>query len=334
MKTRDHLRVITSTKRSFWAFLALIATCGLALNSRATVLINDTWQDGERAQPFTTLTSPFTTTYSENGTDQDTVPDGDLESAWFQGGGGGLVTTPGHMVMTNLATGSTSFTTYIAPDATQLTLANTGDSLKVTWVFALPGAAAVVNSSQNMRFALASAPTRITTDNNAPPDQATSGYALFTNMSTVTGRSTPFQLLRRTGLNGNFLATSGNWTSVANAPGFGNNATGYAYNTGALYTNIWQLTLLSGGSLEVKVSLAGDNLNGTGLVSITFTDAVPASLSYDTFGLRPSNSSTTAEKFDTSLFRVELTLVPEPSTLALAGIGLGLMLGLVRRRRR
>src|SRR5260221_6015443 len=49
--------------------------------SRATIIVSDTWQDTNRTQPPPTLTAPFTTTYSENGVDQD--GDGDIESSWY-----------------------------------------------------------------------------------------------------------------------------------------------------------------------------------------------------------------------------------------------------------
>ncbi|MEI9962606.1 MAG: hypothetical protein WDM76_16265 [Limisphaerales bacterium] len=95
--------------------------------SHAVVLVNDTWQDGMR-------TDPASPVYSENGTDTDA--DGDLESAWFNTGGT-LTPSPGHLVGTMPANGtsSASWTTYFTPEASPVTLANAGDALQVTWVF-------------------------------------------------------------------------------------------------------------------------------------------------------------------------------------------------------
>src|SRR5437868_15497580 len=118
-----------SKRYSFLAVTLIVAaTCASSLCSRAQTtnnLVNDTWQDGTR-------TDPASPTYAENngviGTDADS--DGDLESAWYRGGGGNFVPTTGHLLMTN-ATTSTSFTTFFTPEATKVTLANTGDAIQL-----------------------------------------------------------------------------------------------------------------------------------------------------------------------------------------------------------
>jgi hypothetical protein len=313
---------MNSVQRLFRMAVMLAVGLGLAASGYASVLINDTWQDADR-------TDPASPTYSENGADSDF--DTDLESAWFFGGSGGLTATTGHLIMSNSATASSSYTTYIAPGGASLTLANPGDELKITWAFSNLGANIAQNSGQNMRLALVNGATRLTAD-GVPADQNFPGYALFLNMGTITGRTTPYQLLERTTINGNLLATSANWTSRANAPGFGNAATGYAYGGTTIYTNVWSLKLINATDLEIGISMSGGNLNGSGFVSVVFTDSTPVALSFDTFALRPSNASTTAEQFDTTLFKVEF--IPEPSTVALVGSGLAAMIAALRRRRR
>jgi hypothetical protein len=66
---------------------------------------------------------------------------------------------------------------------------------------------------------------------------------------------------------------------------------------------------------------------------VSFLDATPngGSFSFDTFALRPSGASTTAEIFDTRLFRVDY-IIPEPTSFVLAAAGL-LMLFARRRSR-
>ena len=59
--------------RALWRCLSCTASV------HAATIVNDTWQDGTDSDPA----SPV---YSENGTDSE--PDGDIESAWFQGGDG------------------------------------------------------------------------------------------------------------------------------------------------------------------------------------------------------------------------------------------------------
>ena len=64
-----------------------------------------------------------------------------------------MTPTAGHLTM-NQQTGSSSLTTYFTPSGSPVTLANVGDSLKVTWVFTPNGAVAQSNTSQNFRFGL------------------------------------------------------------------------------------------------------------------------------------------------------------------------------------
>ena len=124
-----------SAWNSILAMLAL-AALGCASLASAADVVNDTWRDGTRSDPA----SP---TYSENGTDVDV--DGDIESAWFRGGGGTLSvvnanpgTTPG-ILRTELVASSTSQTTYFTPEASPVTLAAAGEQIRLTWVFSLSG---------------------------------------------------------------------------------------------------------------------------------------------------------------------------------------------------
>src|SRR5262245_50961902 len=122
--------------------LPVAAFCSLAFSSYGLDVVRNTFQDADR-------TDPASPVYSENGVDVDL--DGDIESALYVGGTGSTIpTTPGHAVFT-LGTGSANMTTYFTPEATPVTLANAGDSLRVTWVFT-PGTVNAANTSQNFRF--------------------------------------------------------------------------------------------------------------------------------------------------------------------------------------
>jgi len=288
------------------ALLTGLMVFGFAVSTFAATLVNDTWKDGTRTDPA----SPI---YSENGTDSDA--DGNLESAWFNtdnttsmsvvddgvpGGDQLLRTVPSY-------TGSASWTTYLTPASTPVTLANVGDQLKITWVFTPTGVDATntSNTGQNLRVAIVNWPeaslARLT-GNSAPGSGAYAGYAMFMNMRTNSGGGFILKYRNAPGTASAFLSSSGSWTTLAN-----DSSTGDGYFDNIKYTFVFQATLLSGGALAIASSMTGGTLGGDGQLSVTYTDAAPNSLTFDTFGIRPSAGNLTATNFDTSLFKVEFT---------------------------
>jgi hypothetical protein len=313
-----------------WVCLLLVAT-----TARAAVVVNDTWTDGTRTDPA----SPI---YSENGTDVDA--DGSIESAWFSSPGTAMAATTGHLTTTQIAASSTSYTTYFTPEANPINLANVGDQLKLTWSFTPTAAAAQANTSQNFRLALARTPvgSRLTAD-GTPASAAYSGYAMFMNMSIgtagspqVLGNSSPFRLESRAtpATAGDILSTGGNWTALGTTGAASGN---HGYDSGTLYTLVMTLTHNATNGLDIVSTMTGGTLNNTGTAQVTFTDPTPngGSFAFDTFAIRPSTGATTADTFDTTLFRVEGPIsVPEPASLVLlSGGSLALLACAVRRKK-
>jgi hypothetical protein len=307
-------------KRTLFFLPVAAVTFGVAASGFAQVLVRDTWQDGTRNDPAPPV-------YSEHGFDAD--GDGDLESAWFKGGGGTLSATPGNLAMTLAATGSSSWTTYFTTPGNPVTLGAAGDKLQVTWVFT-PTDVNTSNGSQSFRLALVNSPTanRMTSDASPGTDSYT-GYGMFMNMGVTLGHSSSFQLRERAAASGAFLSGNADWVSLANGAGSG--VTGYA--SGTEYTFLMTLERNGLNGLDIFASMTGGNIGGTGAISVSFTDTTPnnGSFSFDTFGIRPSDAATTAGEFDTSLFQVEFVPIPEPTVAALLGLGL---LGLLVHRRR
>jgi hypothetical protein len=323
-------------KRLYLIALAVTASCALALPSRATDLVNDTWLDGTRTDP----TSAGTPAYAENNgvTAIDSDSDTNLESAWFKGGGGSLsVTNPGsgNVLEGVTSTSSQHWYTYFTQPSTKVTLANPGDELKLTWVFT---PTTIGNqASQALPIALASNPSARVAGDGTLPTGLFSGYSMFLNFSTTLSGSAFALKEWATTASGSLLGTAANWGANGISTGTLTNA-GAAGNTGYVsgtqYTFVFDLKLdpAGSGNLIINSTMTGGSLNNSGVLSDTYTDASPNSLSYDIFAVRPANTASTAAIFDTSLFKVEI--IPEPSTFMLAGSGLALMICLIRRRRR
>jgi hypothetical protein len=306
--------------RSISTYLTLAAVFGLASSVHGNVLINDTWLDGIR-------TDPASPTYAENngivGTDADS--DGNLESAWFRGGTGTVLAPvgAGGPLRATMGSSSGSFTTYFTPTATPVTLVNAGDTFKLTWVFTPTGVNAN-NTSQAFDLALALTPSasRLTAE-GSPGSAAYLGYAMYMNMGVTLGNANPFQLRQWAVPGGanNLLSTSAAWTPEVNGATSGN----HGYDSGTQYTYEMTLTRNGAGGLDVLSTMTGGTLNGSGTATVSYTDATASQgFSFDTFALRPNAPGTTATQFDTSLLRIEFTQVPEPSSVALAGLALAL----------
>jgi Ig-like domain-containing protein/immunoglobulin I-set domain protein len=293
-------------KHIFFKILVVAAIVGLAVRSYAIVLVHDTWQDGTR-------TDPAQPVYSEDGTDSDN--DGDLESAWYFTGSSGtsLTASPSNLVAT-VGTGSSSATTYFTTPSNPVTLSSAGDALRITWVFTSSNVNASSTSSSGMRLAVVDSPTRLTSD-GSPGSAAYAGYAMFMNMATTLGSSTPFQLMERSapGTSSAFLSASGSWSGLTNGAKSGN--TGYA--SGTQYTFVMMFTRNATNGLDIVATMTGGSLNNTGSASVSFSDTSPNTFIFDTFGIRPSDAADSASAFDTSLFEVEFIPGASPASVDL-----------------
>lgn len=319
----------------FATMLALGAVFMFAASAMSAIVVQDTWGDGTDNDA---LNDPVAPTYSENGVDTDT--DGDIESVWYQGGGGTLdpVGLGGPERGSGFGTSSASWTTYFTPEGSEVELANAGDQLCVKWVFTTGAISTTTNTSQNFRMAVVDSPslTRINSD-SSPGGGNYTGYAIFGNGGPELGRTTPFQLKTRGDVvtGGNLLSSSGEWSTVAGEAE--NGTTGNSgYEASTEYTFLMTIERRANGNLDIEASMTGGSLNdGIGLLT-TASDVTPngGSYKFDTFTLRPSNELTTSTIFDTSLFEVQLKsggVIPEPASIMLLGLG-SLALLMWRRR--
>lgn len=302
--------------------LAALASCFLMTTASAAILVSDIFRDGERSNAGTTA-------YSENGIDSDN--DGDLESQWFIQNNGGSNSMVAGGISIQPPTGSMNWTTYFSPDGSPITLANPGDTLRLTMDFTPTGVNAS-NTSQAFRFAVVESPARLTTD-AGPANGVYDGYAIFSNMGQTLGNSNPFALRRRTqAASGPILNNDGDWGGSAGTLANGATTGADGYDDGVLYTMNWIMTRTAANELAFDVSISGGTLDGDGLAQVLYTDATPNTFTFDTLNFRPSQSAQTATDFLISRFEVEFSnAIPEPMSLTLLGLS---ALACVLRRQR
>jgi hypothetical protein len=280
---------------------ALLASALFTSSAFATDLVNDTWRDSNRTQPA----SP---TYSENGTDADA--DLNVESAWFTSSAGAMSivddAVPGgdQLLRTTNSTGSASWTTYLTPTASPVTLLNNGDQLKVTWIFT-PTNVGTADTGQGFRVAIydwqETNVARLTTD-TSPGNGVYFGYAMLMNMCTNLNRANPFALVQRTNLNSfAFLGTGSAFEQLINAGAVDPNG----YKDGVQYTFTFTATLTNTTELLIESSMTGAGLYTNGSLVATYLDTTPQTLKFDTIGIRPSGAAASAGIFLTSLFKAE-----------------------------
>jgi len=315
-------------KRSNSIALALTVVCGFALTCYAqpvdTIIVNDTWSDVNR------------TSAGPNGISG-------IDSIWYASSGAANTVPAAGDMRWAVPAGSLFNTTYfpsaISPYGNQaVTLVNPGDTLAVSWTFALTGVNAI-NGNQNFLVAVANTPGTHLTTQASPSSQIYSGYSTFMNMGQTLSNSSPFALKEwiSTGTATSLLGASGAWGANGVA---GNLATtGTVGNTGfenTTYTYFMSLTLGLSGDLIITNSITGGTLlnGGAGNETVVVDDTTPNTLTFDTFGVREGTSTATASQFDTSNFRVDFISVPEPTTLALSGMTLLGLAGYGYRRMR
>jgi hypothetical protein len=300
------------------AALAMGMVGGAAATAAPMTLVRDTWQDGDR-------TTPPAPTYSEAGVDGDA--DGDLESAWFNGGEGSVMTaSPGNLRL-DPAAGPATWTTYfVQPSSFSL---DVNDYLLVTWKFRT-GDVNASNAEQNFRIAVArTAPSIVLTSDGSPPAGVYPGIALFGNMAETTGSANAFQLRRRgTPPAGPVLEDADAWSPLVN--GLGAGAVGYEDDTE--YTFTMKLKQVAGDQ-EITATMTGGNIGGTGSVSLSLVHDAPTG-GYDTVSLYVANEQTTASFLDTKLFLVELFEIPEPPSALLTAMSGLAVVGMRRTCRR
>jgi hypothetical protein len=313
---------------------AAVPVLAAASLCHATALLNDSWTDGDRTN--TALPNDSATYVGVSSSD-----------------GGSLSVVPGalkNVMGTSSRKNWTYFTSdFSVPDGNlnhnAVTHLNVGDTLTASLTFILPNGATSASTSKDFRFGLFLDPTdpRVQTDVNSDggggtnPWQDATGYALQMPLNGTATNASPFQIVKRTTSNTSLLGSSGAFT---NAP-TGGSVYSNAANTS--YTISLALSMLSASQVDVTATLMqGNTVLATQTVSdlgATFggtavaAGGLPGSQSiyrdFDHLFFRMSSNSETSE-IDFTNWKVDLTSVPEPTSVAILGLG---SIALLARRR-
>jgi pectate lyase len=269
----------------------LVSTLACSLiSARATVVLDDTFADGNR--------------------NVQSLPTG---SAWFASSGSSLTATTGAMTLT-MGSSAILGVTYFTPNATSPVSLAVGDTLSVTILFNLNGVAAL-NSSQGFRLAVCNFGTnRASADFSSNSSQGgnVQGYSLFQTMGLTFNNATPMDIRKRTTLTDNsLLGTSGDWTSLGTGPGNTNTFPGFT--NGVQYT--LQITVQRTDVNTVVVSDTWLNSATGATISTSVTDSGATNFNFDGIALRPQSAATTASSIVFNEVRVEYIAAGTPPSI-------------------
>jgi pectate lyase len=267
----------------FRGFLVVTAIIGIATPSRAVVILDDTWADGNRSN--TSLPT---------------------NAAWYSSNGSALTATTGSMT---LALGSSAIlaVSYFTTNAVTPVQLTVGDTLLMTITLTFNGVAAE-NSSQGFRLGVYHfGSNRVSADfsSNSSQGAGVLGYALFQNMGAAFNNNTPMDIFTRTNLTDtSLLGSTGDYVSLGTGPGNTNNFGGFA--NGTSYTLQYAFQRTASNVMAVSVSWLNPTNGATLLTSVTDNNAT--NFSFDGIGFRPSEAS---EAASTTIFQeVKVEYIP------------------------
>ena len=295
--------------------VALAVLGGMALTSYSQVLLDDTWADGSRGE--TSLPT---------------------ESAVWAGTPANVTMGTGSLRYAQ-SSGSEKLWTYFTADGSPVSL-GVGEQLVATIKFA-PKVALYDNGSRSFRVGLFNDPTdpQVASDVNSDgggtgsPWTDSTGYGVQIALSTGASASATPNVGKRTDqANSSLMGSSGAWTFTSGGNPIVNTLdTVYTMTLALDRTAADQMdfafTLSDSGGVISTYSIT-DDPNG----SATFGTGSIAT-DFDQLFFRFSNNTSTADAIDFSEFKIEYFPVPEPSTIALAGLMVLGLLGYRRARR-
>ncbi len=294
-----HSHVTQSAMRTLCS-AALMLTVSVA-STQATVLLNDTFSDNERATQ--SLTGSAEWAFSNSGASNTNSS---------------LSAATGALVYTSTTSSAQSATAYFTTAGSPVTLAD-GQTITLTFDFSL---SSIVNVDQGLRFGIFNSNgTRFASGfsgtmqpfSNVGVNGPTTGYLAYVNPGATSGTSTYSVREEFTGGATPFSSTL--------AVGTNNTAAYLGLVADTTYSAIFSITR-SGADAVLSSTINGITQSGTDV-------GASAGFSYDEISIFTASTTVPASGTFT-LDNVNVTVIPEPTAAMLGALG---TLALLRRRR-
>ena len=293
-----------------------MVTVNAATPSPLGLVVDDTWEDGDRSN------TPVTTS----------------NSVWYASTAASLTATVGTMTGTPVPDSSRLWVGYFTnpdpPSGTPIDL-DVGRTLKTTLKFTPTAFNSFTNGGDNMRFGLfdyADGGVRLTADDFGTGSTGNGvgvrGYLLTLNWGTNFTATNVLEFSVRSTLDNNNLIgqTDGIYTEVGRGPGGVNYSNTPAFQAGTEYTLELSVARTAFSNVRLTATLTGGSLN----ISFTTNENYYAYHRFDSYGVRPVSLEGTADSFNFTQFRVEVTtnavVVPNPIPLNIQRSGTNVVL--------
>ncbi|HVM59924.1 MAG TPA: immunoglobulin domain-containing protein [Verrucomicrobiae bacterium] len=273
--------------RSLFVVAAILS---FATPSRAVVILDDTWADGNR-----------------NNTSLPT------NAAWYTSTSGSLTATTGSMTL-SLGSGANLAVSYFTTNASAPVQLSVGDTLLTTITFVFNGLASQ-NSSLGFPLGIYEfGSNRVSADfsGNQTQGAGVQGYALFQNMGTTFNNASPMSVMERTSVSdSDLLGHSADYTSLGTGPGNTNNFSGFV--NGTTYT--LQLSLQRTTTNAMVISVTWVNTSTGASLSTAAVDTSATNFNFDGIGLRPASASKAASTIQFEEVKVEYIAGSTPPSI-------------------
>lgn len=269
-------------RRAVVALLGLLSCAPLAFAQSAvqTVIINDTFADGDRAAAAA-------------------LPD---SAQWFSSSGASSLTvTNGALAFTTLSTAGRHALAHFPAKSIAV-----GESIELAFDF--QASAGFVNQASGLRFGLFSTNGAAAVTADAVNSSTYIGYAITTNGNPLAGGSNPTVVRKRSSTSNQLITSTGSYATVGNTGGVF-----ASFAAGVTYRATLTVERLEGDTARITVRYTGGTLP---TYVHSAVDTLPAVTTFDTLAIAIGSSSSVAAATEFAMDNVTVTHIgPTPAAI-------------------